>query len=65
MTLEVTKTEGDTSWFTRDRFGMFIHWGLYSMAGRHEWVKHHEKIPCDKYDEKYFKRFDPDLYITR
>ena len=30
------KTPGDTAWFTHDRFGMFIHWGLYSMPARHE-----------------------------
>ena len=28
--------KGDTSWFTHDRFGMFIHWGVYAMLGRHE-----------------------------
>ena len=60
--IEVLKTPGDTSWFTRDRFGMFIHWGLYSMPARHEWVKHNEKIPNEVYDSKYFTRFDPDLY---
>ena len=27
------KTPGDTAWFTRDRFGMFIHFGLYAMPG--------------------------------
>lgn len=27
---------GDTKWFVKDRFGMFIHWGLYSMPARHE-----------------------------
>ena len=26
---------GDLSWFTHARFGMFIHWGLYSMPARH------------------------------
>ena len=52
---------GDLSWFTRDRFGMFIHWGLYALAARHEWVKQYEEIPDEKYDE-YFRRFDPDLY---
>lgn len=62
MAMEVKQTPGDTSWFVRDRFGMFIHWGLYSMAARHEWVKSREKIPNEVYDEKYFKRFDPDLY---
>ena len=55
------KTPGDTAWFTRDRFGMFIHWGLYSMPARHEWIKTREMIPEEKYD-KYFKYFDPDLY---
>ena len=55
------KTPGDTRWFRQDRFGMFIHWGLYSMPARHEWIKTREKIPEDHYD-LYFKHFDPDLY---
>mgnify|MGYP000442267844 CR=1 FL=1 len=55
-------TEGDTTWFVHDRFGLFIHWGLYAMPARHEWVKNNEKIPNEVYDERYFKRFDPDLY---
>jgi len=55
------KTPGDTGWFLKDRFGMFIHWGLYSMPARHEWIKTREKIPEDHYD-LYFKHFDPDLY---
>lgn len=55
------KTPGDTSWFTHDRFGMFIHWGTYALAARHEWVKNNESIPDEVY-EKYFKHFDPDLY---
>jgi alpha-L-fucosidase len=58
---EVRKTAGDTSWFTHDRFGLFIHWGLYALPARHEWVKHNEQIPDEVYD-KYFKHFDPDLY---
>ena len=28
---QTKKTPGDTAWFTHDRFGMFIHWGLYAM----------------------------------
>jgi alpha-L-fucosidase len=40
---------------------MFIHWGLYAMPARHEWVRHHEQISNEDYD-KYFARFDPDLY---
>ena len=55
------KTPGDTAWFTRDRFGMFIHWGLYALPARHEWIKHRECIPEEKY-QRYFEHFDPDLY---
>lgn len=54
-------TEGDTSWFVRDRFGLFIHWGIYSVAARHEWVKNRERIRDEDY-QRYFERFDPDLY---
>ena len=44
MSSYVTKpTPGDTAWFTHDRFGMFIHFGLYSMPARHEWVKTRER----------------------
>lgn len=60
--METISTPGDTSWFVEDRFGLFLHWGLYSMAARHEWVRHNEKITNEDYDSKYFKRFDPDLY---
>ncbi|MBA3686592.1 MAG: alpha-L-fucosidase [Planctomycetes bacterium] len=59
---DILKAKGDTSWFTRDRLGMFIHWGLYSLPGRHEWVQHNEKIAPADYRERYFGRFDPDLY---
>ncbi|MFH1568260.1 MAG: alpha-L-fucosidase, partial [Gemmatimonadota bacterium] len=55
-------TVGDTSWFVRDRFGLFIHWGLYALPARHEWVKQREQIPDEVYDGKYLPRFDPDLY---
>lgn len=48
-------------WFYRDRFGMFIHWGLYAMPARHEWVKNKEKL-SDEHYQRYFQRFDPDLY---
>jgi alpha-L-fucosidase len=58
---ETIPTPGDTSWFVHDRFGLFIHWGLYALPARHEWVKSHEQIPDDVY-EGYFRHFDPDLY---
>jgi alpha-L-fucosidase len=43
---------------------MFIHWGLYAMPARHEWVRNRERIPVEAY-QKYFERFDPDLYDPR
>jgi len=48
-------------WFTQGRFGLFIHWGLYASAARHEWVMSREQIPVAEY-EKYLQVFDPDLY---
>ena len=57
----VAELKGDTSWFVQDRFGMFIHWGLYALPARHEWVKHREKLTTGQY-QKYFDAFDPDLY---
>ncbi len=54
-------TTGDTSWFVHDRFGLFIHWGIYSVAARHEWVKSRERISDEEY-QKYFNHFDPDLF---
>jgi alpha-L-fucosidase len=50
-----------TAWFTAARFGLFIHFGIYSLAARHEWVKHFERIPDEEY-QKYFDHFDPDRY---
>ena len=49
------------SWWTDARFGMFIHWGLYAQAARHEWVKNRERISDDDY-QKYFEIFNPDLF---
>ena len=47
------------AWFKDARFGMFIHFGLYSMAARHEWVRSREFIDNETYDAKYFTRFNP------
>ncbi|MBS3733363.1 MAG: alpha-L-fucosidase [Phycisphaerae bacterium] len=37
------------TWWRRSRFGMFVHWGLYSQLGRHEWVMNRERIPRQQY----------------
>ena len=49
------------AWWTNDRFGMFIHWGLYALPARHEWVKKREKLTNEDY-QQYFDQFNPDLY---
>lgn len=48
-------------WWTDARFGMFIHWGLYSLPARHEWVKNFERMSDSTY-QKYFENYNPDLY---
>ena len=48
-------------WWTDARFGMFIHWGLYSLPARHEWVKNMERMTNEQY-QKYFDIFNPDMF---
>jgi len=55
------KPHGDLSWFHHDRFGLFIHWGIYSLAARHEWVKSNEQMTDEQYD-RYIPMFNPDRY---
>ncbi len=49
-------------WFNEARFGMFIHWGPYSAAGRSEWVLDRERIPYSEYTEKYVNAFTANQY---
>ncbi|WOH18393.1 alpha-L-fucosidase [Paenarthrobacter sp. GOM3] len=51
-------------WFEEARLGMFVHWGLYALPARHEWVMNREELSVEAY-EQYFRRFDPDLYDPR
>lgn len=57
---EAQKTQR-MKWWTDARFGMFIHWGLYALPARHEWVKNRERMTNEQY-QKYFDIFNPDLY---
>lgn len=50
--------EERVKWFEADRFGMFIHWGLYAIPARGEWVRGWEQISAEDYME-YFNEFDP------
>ena len=45
-------------WWHDAKFGMFIHWGLYSLLGRHEWAMEMEGIPVPEY-ERLAGRFTP------
>ncbi len=51
-------------WFTEARYGLFLHYGLYSLLGRHEWVQFQEKIPVRDYarlaESFRAERFDAD-----
>ncbi len=51
-------------WWHEARFGMFIHFGLYSVLGRHEWAMEEEGIPVAEYQE-LAKRFNPKPHAAR
>ena len=46
------------AWWHQAKFGMFIHWGLYSVIGQHEWAKEVEGVPISQY-ELLAKHFHP------
>lgn len=60
-----------TAWWEKARFGMFIHWGVYTIpAGKYngkdypglgEWIMHDAHIPVGTYKE-YAKQFNPTQY---
>jgi alpha-L-fucosidase len=50
-----------TTWLKEDRFGLFVHWGIYAVPARGEWVRHAERITDAGYDP-YLEFFEPDLY---
>ncbi len=53
--------DGRLTWWQEARFGMFIHWGLYSTLGRGEWLLYQEHIPFAEY-AKLADRFNPQQY---
>lgn len=63
------------AWWREARFGMFIHWGLYSGAGgawdgkvypQHyaEWIQHWAAVPCAEYARQMKPLFAPDPGVT-
>jgi len=51
-------------WWHAAKFGMFIHWGLYSVYGHHEWAMEEEGIPVAEY-ERLAQRFKPQPNTAR
>ena len=55
-------------WFSQPRFGMFIHWGVYSLPARGEWVMFQENIPAKEYEQYAWKfnpkRFNPEEWVA-
>lgn len=58
MSSKILPYEERIKWFHQARFGMFIHWGLYSIPARGEWVMYVERIPKEEYAE-LAKQFNP------
>src|SRR5881409_47159 len=51
-------------WFQDAKFGLFIHWGVYSVLGDGEWVLHDRKLKIHDY-ERLPKFFDPEKFDAK
>lgn len=58
MEFSAEKYQKRMEWYLHDRFGMFIHWGLYAIPARGEWVRSTEEMPKEEYSP-YFDEFNP------
>lgn len=63
-TATVSLASDRAGWWRAARFGMFIHWGLYAIPARGEWVMHAERVRIGEY-EKMAKVFNPVKYDPR
>lgn len=57
----------NSNWFNQCRYGMFIHWGAYTVGGRGEWIMNREMIPKEEYHRHYVEqwkaeRYDPKIW---
>ncbi|MEM2929862.1 MAG: alpha-L-fucosidase [Thermoproteota archaeon] len=57
----MSSRESSVKWFREARLGIFIHWGVYSILGRGEWVMHNEKMSIQEY-EKLANHFNPEWF---
>lgn len=57
--------EAALRWFREAKFGLFLHYGVYSLEGRHEWLQYRETIPVATYaklkNRFRAERFDADF----
>jgi alpha-L-fucosidase len=57
-----------TTWWRDAKFGLFIHWGIYAIPGRGEWVQWNEQIPLEEYaklaDQFNPTKFDADTWAA-
>lgn len=61
MSSKIPSYEERMKWFHDARFGIFIHWGLYALLGRGEWVMNVEHIPNDEY-ARLANKFNPSKF---
>ena len=62
----LSEKDARMAWWREARFGMFIHWGLYSIpagewkgdTGHAEWIRTTARIPLEEYD-KFVQQFNP------
>jgi alpha-L-fucosidase len=56
------------AWWRDAKFGIFMHWGVYPIPGKGEWVQWNEQIPVEKYAmlAEQFRpdKFDPDAWAA-
>ena len=50
-------------WWRESRFGMFIHWGIYSILEKGEWIMYIDRIPVKEY-EKLADKFNPTQFVA-
>src|SRR3982074_302510 len=60
----IADRERRMKWWHEAKFGMFIHWGLYSVVARHEWVMEMEGIPATEY-QKLAAQLKPKTSLAR
>jgi len=51
-------------WFVEARFGLSLHFGLYSIAGRGQWIRSVQRLSIEAY-QQYFDSFQPDANCAR